>query len=63
MAINNRYRAGDEVVHPSRPEWGTGIIRRTDTIVAADGGAQRLTVDFPYRVRVIINTAIATLIP
>ena len=63
MALNNRYRAGDEVVHPSRPEWGTGIIRRTDTIVSADGGAQRLTVDFPNRGRVIINTAIATLIP
>ncbi len=63
MAINNRYRAGDEVVHPSRPEWGTGIIRRTDAIVAADGGAQRLTVDFSNRGRVIINTEIAALLP
>ncbi len=58
-----RFAKGDSVLHPRRPEWGTGRVRETAALAQPDGRlAQRLTVDFANRGRVVLNTAVAPLI-
>lgn len=57
----NAFKRGDAVVHPRRPEWGTGTVRSAQTIVHDGRPAQRLTVDFANRGRVVLNTAAAPL--
>lgn len=57
----NAFQQGDAVVHPRRPEWGTGTVRSAESIVHDGRPAQRLTVDFTNRGRVVINTAVAPL--
>ncbi|MEX1017480.1 MAG: DUF3553 domain-containing protein [Phycisphaeraceae bacterium] len=59
----HHYQRGDEVVHPRRPEWGTGVVRQAQPITHQGVRAQRLAVDFANRGRVVINTAVAPLQP
>ncbi|MEX0744723.1 MAG: DUF3553 domain-containing protein [Phycisphaeraceae bacterium] len=55
------FQRGDRVVHPRRPEWGAGTVRQTQRIVHQGASAQRLTIDFSTRGRVVLNTAVAPL--
>ena len=62
MAAAEPFNRGDKVVHPKRPEWGTGTVRSGLAVKQPDGKrAQKLTIDFPNRGRVVINTAVVTL--
>lgn len=61
MPERHTFSAGDEVVHPRRPEWGSGVVRLAEAITHQGAPAQRLSVDFARRGRVIINTAVAEL--
>ncbi len=61
MSTSDRYQQGDVVTHPSRPEWGQGVIKSAQAIVHKGTAAQRLNVEFANRGRVVINTAIAPL--
>ena len=62
MALKRSFQRGDEVLHPRRPEWGGGVVRQIEAIRHEGQPAQRLTVDFSQRGRVVINTAIASLV-
>ena len=50
-------------MHPSRPEWGQGVIKSAQAIVHQGAAAQRLNIEFANHGRVVINTAIAPLAP
>ena len=64
MATLHRFARGDRVVHPKRPEWGIGTVRLLKaTASGPDGRAQKLTIDFPNRGRVVIDTAVVPLLP
>lgn len=57
-----RFAKGDTVLHAKRPEWGHGKVRSIAALTGPDGSAQRLTVDFANRGRVVLSTAIAPLV-
>jgi hypothetical protein len=57
------YRRSDRVVHPKRPEWGVGVVNQVDLVTQDGRQVQRLTVTFEHHGRVVINTAIAPLLP
>jgi hypothetical protein len=57
------FQRGDLVVHPRRPEWGCGVVKDARPIQHENEAAQRLTVEFANKGRVIINTAVAPLAP
>lgn len=59
----SRYQQGDVVTHPKRPEWGQGVVKHSQAIVHEGAAAQRLSVEFANRGRVVINTAVAPLAP
>lgn len=61
MSTNVRFDQGDVVVHPKRPQWGSGIVRQTTRITHQGQSAQRLIIDFANHGRVTLNTAIAQL--
>lgn len=63
MANSKRYRRGDVVVHPSRPEWGQGVVREALLTTHRGKPAQRLSIEFANKGRVVINTAVAPLAP
>jgi hypothetical protein len=63
MAEGQRLERGDKVVHPARPEWGVGTVHKALAITHQGATAQRLTVEFANKGRVVINTAIAQLTP
>ena len=56
-----RFKQGDVVFHPRRPEWGEGIVSQATTVTHDGRRAQRVVVDFSNRGRVTINTAVAPL--
>lgn len=56
-----QYKSGEKVVHPTRPEWGTGVIRDVSRSSHNGQDGQRLIIDFPNRGRVTINTAVIEL--
>ncbi len=56
-----RFKQGDVVVHPRRPEWGEGTVSQATTVTHDGRRAQRVVVDFSNRGRVTINTAVAPL--
>jgi Protein of unknown function (DUF3553) len=56
-----RYQHGDVVTHPRRPEWGKGVVKNVQAIVHQGSAAQKLSVEFANRGRVVINTAVAPL--
>lgn len=62
MNPTERFQAGDRVAHPRRPEWGSGLVIKADTITHEGQEAQRLRVDFASKRNAVINTAIAPLI-
>ena len=47
MATNHRYEYGQRVRHVRRPEWGIGVIIKTEDITAGGRETQRVTVRFP----------------
>jgi len=57
-----RLTAGDTVRHPRRPEWGIGRVLRAQS-PTGEAGAQRVTVDFPGRGRLTIDTGTVALEP
>ena len=57
------FDCGDRVHHPRRREWGQGTVRKVEKITHAGTSAQRVTVDFPNKGRVVLNTAVAALEP
>ncbi len=61
MVLTVRFEKGDRVKHPKRPEWGSGIVRDIAPITHEGEAAQRLTIDFATKGRVVINAAIAPL--
>ena len=62
MAEIQMFHRGDTVVHPRRPEWGTGTVE-TATPLTHDGhAAQKLVVRFKSAGRKTINTALAPLL-
>ncbi len=63
MTQIDHYQQGDVVTHPRRPEWGQGVVKIVQAIVHQGTAAQRLSVEFANRGRVIINTAVAPLAP
>ncbi len=63
MTAINRYQQGDVVTHPKRPEWGQGVVKHTQAIIHQGTAAQRLSIEFANRGRVVINTAVAPLAP
>ena len=56
-----RFERGDAVMHPRKPEWGRGVVKDARTITHEGRPAQRLSVEFANRGRVVINTAVAPL--
>ncbi|NJL30962.1 MAG: DUF3553 domain-containing protein [Phycisphaerales bacterium] len=58
----HRFKRGDLVSHPLRPEWGPGVVITAASIVHEDQPAQRLVVDFSNHGRVTLNTGVAQLI-
>ncbi len=61
MVLTLRFEKGDRVKHPKRLEWGSGVIRDIAPITHDGQAAQRLTIDFAVKGRVVINAAIAPL--
>lgn len=61
MTQAQRFSTGDQVAHPRRPEWGSGVVRQVQAITHEGRPAQRLAVDFANKGRVVINTALAPL--
>lgn len=61
MPTITHFEKGDRVQHPKRPEWGSGTVRDTQAITHEGQAAQRVTVDFVGKGRVVINAAIAPL--
>lgn len=62
MVESKNFDCGDVVVHPRRPEWGSGVVSKSVTIEHKGQKAQRLVVDFEHHGRVTINTAVAALL-
>jgi len=56
-----RFKQTDVVYHPTRPEWGQGIVQKVEGVTHQGRKAQRLTIDFAHKGRVVINTAVITL--
>jgi len=61
MDGEQRFRQGDVVVHPRRPEWGEGVVNQAKSVTHDGRLAQRLVVEFANRGRVTLNTAVAPL--
>lgn len=55
------FERGDRVQHPKRPEWGAGQVRKVEAMVHEGQPAQRVTVDFANKGRVVINTGVVPL--
>jgi len=60
---SQQFQRGDCVVHPRRPEWGRGVVKDASAIMHNGMSAQRLSVQFANKGRVVINTAVAPLEP
>jgi hypothetical protein len=58
-----KFKPGDRVAHPHRPEWGEGVVDQATSIFHDGRAAQRLVVVFANYGRVTINTAVAGLVP
>ena len=63
METSHRFQRGDLVVHPNRKDWGQGVVKDASPISHQGTQAQRLAVEFANRGRVVINTAVAPLLP
>jgi len=62
MVESPQFRVGDEVVHPLRREWGTGVIQQAAPASHQGKQGQRLVVQFANQGRVTINTAVVPLV-
>lgn len=63
MSDQPQLQRGDVVIHPRRPEWGRGVVKEASRITYRGAPAQRVAVQFPNKGRVVINTAVAPLLP
>lgn len=61
MGLHTAFKHGDQVMHPRRPEWGSGVVREVRPVLHEGTQAQRVAVDFANKGRVVINTAVAPL--
>lgn len=57
------FQCGDVVIHAARPEWGQGTIQDAAKVAHGSQAAQRLTIEFANKGRVVLNTAVARLNP
>ena len=55
------FNPGDEVVHPRRLEWGSGVVDQATKILHEGRSAQRLVVSFKHRGKVTMNTGVVPL--
>lgn len=55
------FKTGDQVAHPKRPEWGKGLVITATPITHQGKKAQRLTINFPNKGRVVINAGVVPL--
>ncbi|MCC7409447.1 MAG: DUF3553 domain-containing protein [Phycisphaeraceae bacterium] len=60
--MSPQFGRGDLVVHPRRPEWGSGVVEQAEAIVHDGQPAQRIVVTFQAHGRVTINTGVAPLL-
>jgi hypothetical protein len=58
-----QFNVGDRVIHPRRPEWGTGKVEQSQPIIHKGATAQRLTVTFENHGKLNINTGVVGLMP
>ncbi len=50
------FAFGDQVRHPTRPEWGVGAVTKVETVTIDGRPAQRLSVRFPGQGVKVLNT-------
>ncbi|MHC4810439.1 MAG: DUF3553 domain-containing protein [Planctomycetota bacterium] len=50
------FAFGDQVRHPTRPEWGVGSVTKVETVTIEGKPAQRLSVRFPGQGIKVLNT-------
>ena len=50
------FAFGDQVRHPTRPEWGVGSVSKVETLTIDGRPAQRLSVRFPGQGVKVLNT-------
>lgn len=63
MAEQTKFKRGDVVVDPRRPEWGDGVVHDAITIINNGQAAQRLGIDFKHYGRATIVTSTSQLRP
>ncbi len=63
MTTTQRFQIGDRVIHPTKPEWGVGIIATTAMTDHEGAPCQRLTIRFDRAGLKTISTAFANLKP
>lgn len=63
MPTTHVFQFGDQVVHPGKPEWGTGQVTKAQGIVHEGAQCQRLTIRFDRAGLKTISTAFADLVP
>jgi hypothetical protein len=56
------FKVGDTVVHPKKPEWGTGTVVEAKPATHDGIDAQRLRINFANKHNTTIDTAIAPLV-
>lgn len=63
MSEPTRFKRGDRVRHPERPEWGQGKVESAQDQTLQGKPSQRVVVTFANHGRVTLNTAFAPLTP
>lgn len=55
------FKRGDLVLHPRKPEWGSGLVMNAAALTHEGKPAQRLTINFSNKGKTVINTGIIKL--
>lgn len=54
---SNTFSFGDELRHPTRPEWGVGSVTKVENVTVDGRPAQRVSIRFPGQGVKTLNTA------
>lgn len=57
-----KFAFGDQVRHPTRPEWGEGSVTKVESVTVDGRPAQRLSVRFPGQGVKMLNTGYVDLV-
>ena len=57
-----KFAFGDQVRHPTRPEWGVGSVTKVEAVTVDGRPAQRLSVRFPGQGVKMLNTGYVDLV-